>query len=350
MGERRQGSGSQGRLIKELRLRMRQGRNVRRIGLWLALATLPAGSVSVHAQDFPNGPIHIMVGAAPGGLIDLFARTYAGKLQERSGQPVLVENNSVATGTIGAGLVAKSTPNGYTLIMGHPANMTIWPIINPKLPYDPRKDFAPIALVGKAANLLLVAKGSPIHSVQELIAAAKEKPGSLTYASQGLGSSAHMATEQFKLATGIEAVHVPYRGSTPAVADLMAGQVSFMIDTVPFNLSHVRSGTLRALAVADGVRSSVLPDVPTMAEAGVPNVEGGLWLALFAPAHTPPAVVKYLNEQAQEIFALPDVRQRLESQGLVLPNGSPDELAKFLAAEDRRWRDVIDRAKIDFPH
>jgi len=333
MGERRQGSGSQGRLIKELRLRTRQGRNVRRIGLWLAWATLPAGSVSVHAQDFPNGPIHIMVGAAPGGLIDLFARTYAGKLQERSGQPVLVENNSVATGTIGAGLVAKSAPNGYTLIMGHPANMTIWPIINPKLPYDPRKDFAPIALVGKAANLLLVAKGSPIHSVQELIAAAKEKPGSLTYASQGLGpiwlpSSSSLRPVLRRCTYHIEA---PPRRSP----NLMAGQVSFMIDTVPFNLSHVRSGTLRALAVADGVRSPVLPDVPTMAEAGVPNVEGGLWLALFAPAHTPPAVVKYLNEQAQEIFALPDVRQRLESQGLVLPKGSPDELAKFLAAEDK---------------
>jgi tripartite-type tricarboxylate transporter receptor subunit TctC len=307
-------------------------------------------SSPVDADDFPGKPVHIMVGAAPGGLIDLFARTYAAKLQERSGQPVLVENNSIATGTIGAGLVAKSAPDGYTLIMGHPANMTIWPIINPSLPYHPRNDFAPVALVGKAANLLLVPKDSPIHSVKELITAAKANPGSLTYASQGLGSSAHMATEQFKIATGIEAVHVPYRGSTPAVTDLIAGQVSFMIDTVPFNLTHVRSGTLRALAVADHVRSPVLPDVPTMAEAGVPNVEGGLWLALFAPAHTPAPVIGYLNQQAQEIFALPDVRQRLEPQGLVLPKGSPEDLARFLDAEDKRWRDVIHRAKIEFAH
>ena len=309
---------------------------------WIATA-FPA-----YSQEFPSKPIRILVGAAPGGLIDLFARTYAAKLQERSGYPVLVENNSVATGTIAAGIVAKAAPDGYTLIMGHPANMTIWPIADPKLPYDPRKDLAPVALVGKAANLLLVSKNSPIHSVKELIDTAKANPGALTYASQGLGSSAHMATEQFKLETSIQAVHVPYRGSTPAVTDLISGQVSFMIDTVPFNLGHVNNGALRALAVADDKRSSVLPDVPTMAEAGVPNVQGGLWLALFAPAHTPPAVVQYLNRQAQEIFALTDVRQKLEPRGLVLPTGSPDNLAQFLAEEDARWRDVVKRAKIEF--
>ena len=321
-----------------------------RIAWSLAIAGLIATAIPGHSQDFPTKAIRIIVGAAPGGLIDLFARTYANKLQERSGQPVVVENNSVATGTVGADLVAKSPADGYTLIMGHPANMTIWPIMNPRLHYDPRKDFAPVALVGKAANLLLVSKNSPMLSVNDVIATAKAKPGTLTYASQGLGSSAHMATEQFKLASGIEAIHVPYRGSTPAVTDLIAGQVSFMIDTVPFNLSHIRGGTLRALAVADDVRSSVLPDVPTMAEAGVPNVQGGLWLALFAPAQTPPPVIEYLNKQAQEIFALPDVRQRMEQQGLVLPKGPPEDLAKFLQAEDTRWRDVIKRAKIEFPN
>jgi tripartite-type tricarboxylate transporter receptor subunit TctC len=261
-----------------------------------------------------------------------------------------VENNSVATGTIGADIVAKAAPDGYTLLMGHPANITIWPILNPKLPYDPQKDFAPIALVGKAANLLLVSKDSPIHSVEELVAIAKSKPGTLTYASQGIGSSAHMATEQFKLATGTDIIHVPYRGSSPAVADLMSGTVSMMIDTVPFNLTRVRGGSLRALAVASSERSSVLPDVPTMAEAGIPHVEGGLWLALFAPAHTPPSIIQYLNKQAVEIFALSDVRGRMETQGLVLPSGSPEVLARFLTEEDHRWRDVIKRAKIEFPH
>lgn len=319
---------------------------LRRFGLALLLAV--AALCPALADDFPSKPIKILVGAAPGGLIDLFARTYAAKLQERSGQPVVVENNSIATGIVAADFVAKAPPDGYTLIMGHPANMTIWPIMDPNLHYDPRKDFAPVALTGKAANLLLVPKNSPIHSVEELIDMAKAKPNTLTYASQGLGSSAHMATAQFALATGIQVIHVPYRGSTPAVTDLIAGQVSFMIDTVPFNLAYVRGGTLRALAVADDKRSSVLPDVPTMAEAGVRNVQGGLWLALFAPAHTPPAVVSYLNKQAQEIFALPDVRERLDPLGLVLPGGSPEDLAKFMQAEDTRWRDVITRAKITF--
>jgi tripartite-type tricarboxylate transporter receptor subunit TctC len=261
------------------------------------------------AEDYPSKPIRILAGAAPGGLIDLFARTFAQRLQERSGQPVVVENNSVATGTIGADIVAKSPPDGYTLLLGHPANVTIWPI-----------------------------------------ATAKAQPGTLTYASQGVRSSAHMATEQFKLAAGIDLIHVPYRGSTPAMTDVIGGQVSLIIDTVPFNLAQVRAGALRALAVASDTRAPVLPDVPTMAEAGVPGVQGGLWLALFAPANTPPEVIAYLNREAREIFALPDVRQRMEPQGLVLPKGSPEDLAAFLAVEDRRWRDVVKHAKIELPH
>ena len=159
-----------------------------------------------------------------------------------------------------------------------------------------------------------------------------------------------MATEQFKLVAGIDVIHVPYRGSNPAVADLVSGQVSMMIDTVPFNLARVRAGTLRALAVAAKERSAVIPDVPTMAEIGLPNVEGGLWLALFAPAGTPQPVIAYLHQQAREIFALPDVRGRMEPQGLVLPSGSSEDLRSFLAAEDKRWREVVQRAKIEYPH
>ena len=317
--------------------------------LAFAIASLLIVASPLAAQDYPSKPIRIIAGAAPGGLIDLFARTFAQKLQERSKQPVIVENNSVATGTIGADLVAKAAPDGYTLLMGHPANVTVWPILNPKLPYDPRRDFAPVALVGAAANLLLVSQNSPVRSAQELIALAKSKPGTLAYASQGIASSAHMATEQFKLAAGIDVIHVPYRGSSPAVADLVSGQVAMMIDTVPFNLSRVRGGTLRALAVASKQRSEVLPDVPTMAEIGLPDVEGGLWLALFAPAKTPEPVIAYLHQQAREIFALPDVRSKMEPQGLVLPGGSPQDLAAFLAAEDQRWRDVVKRAKIEYP-
>jgi len=315
----------------------------------IALTGLLAFAIPVCAQDYPVKPIRIVAGAAAGGLIDLFARTFAVKLQERSGQPVVVENSSVATGTVGAAAVAKAPPDGYTLLMGHPANVVMLPILNPGLPYDPAKDFVPIAHVGGAANLLVVTKESPARTAQELVALAKEKPGTWTYASQGLGSSAHMATEQFRLAAGIELIHVPYRGSMPAVNDLISGQVAMMIDTLPFNLAQVRAGNLRALAIAAPQRSALLPDVPTMAEVGLPGVQGGLWLALFAPAGTPPAVIAYLNKEAREIFSLPDVRGRLEQQGLQIPLGSPEDLGKFVAAENTRWKDVIARAGIKFP-
>lgn len=332
--------------VHHLRAPARRGRQ--RLAWTIAgiIAGLVGCATQAVAQDYPNRSIRIVAGAAPGGLIDLFARIYAGKLRERSGQPVIVENNSVATGTLGAESVAKAPPDGYTLLLGHPASMLILPILNPQLAYDPSRDFAPIALLGEAANLLLVRKESPIHSAQELVALAKSKPGTLTYASQGLGSSAHMATEQFRLAAGVDLIHVPYRGSTPAVTDLMSGQVSMMIDTVPFNLAQVRAGALRALAIAAPQRAAVLPDVPTMAEAGLPGVQGGLWLALFAPAHTPPAVISYLNMQAREIFGLPEIRAGLEGQGLNLPVGSPEALASYLAAERTRWSDVIQRAGI----
>jgi tripartite-type tricarboxylate transporter receptor subunit TctC len=314
-----------------------------------ALAGLLCFTAPLSAQDYPNKPIRVIAGAATGGLIDLFARTFAVKLQERSGQPVVVENSSIATGTIGAGLVAKAPPDGYTLLMGHPANVVMLPILNPGLPYDPAKDFAPIAHVGGAANLLVVTKDSPAKSAQDLIAMAKAKPGTLTYASQGIGSSAHMATEQFKLAAAVDVIHVPYRGSAPALNDLISGQIAMMIDTLPFNLAQVRSGNLRALAIASRQRSTLLPDVPTMAEVGLPDVEGGLWLALFAPAGTPPAIINYLNKEAREIFSAPDVRDRLEQQGLIVPLGTPDDLRAFVANENTRWRTVINRAGIKFP-
>jgi tripartite-type tricarboxylate transporter receptor subunit TctC len=324
----------------------------RMIGLkiFLTVSALLSGlTFPAQAQQYPEKPIRILSSTAPGGVIDLLARIFAQKLQERSGQVTVVENAPVAVGTVGVTQAAKWPPDGYSILVAHAANMTISPIINQKLAYVPSRDFVPIAVLGRAANLLLVPKDSPITSVQNLIAVAKAKPSSLSYASQGLGSTAHIATEQFKLVTGIDVLHIPYRGAAPAATALLAGQVSMMIDTVPGNLAQVQAGSLRALAVGSNARSSVLPDVPTMAEAGVSGVEGGLWVGLFAPARTPSAIVTYLNKQAQEIFALADVRKNLEPQGVVLSSWSPDEFAQFLAAEDRRWRDVITRANISLP-
>ena len=314
-----------------------------------ALAGLLALAPPAAAQTFPDKPIRIMVGASAGGLVDLMARTYAQKLTERSGQTVVVENRTGATGSLSADHVAKAAPDGYTLLLGYPAIMVVLPILNPRLPYDAAKDFAPVAHLGTAANVLVINKAVPANSVQELIALAKSRPGTLTFASQGIGSSAHMGAEQFKLAAGIDIVHVPYRGSAPAVNDLIGGQVTMMFDNVTFTLPQVRAGNVRALAVAAPQRASVLPDVPTMADVGLPGVQGGVWFALFAPAKTPPDVIAYLNKQAQEIFALPDVRSRFEPRGLVLPLGPPEALGAFVAAERKRWGEVIQRAGIKFP-
>jgi tripartite-type tricarboxylate transporter receptor subunit TctC len=312
-------------------------------------AALAVSSLPAPAQEFPNKPIRIMVGASAGGLVDIVARAYAQKLQDRSGQSVLVENRTGATGTLSADFVAKSPADGYTLLLGYPAIMVVLPILNPNLPYDAAKDFAPVVHFGSAANVLVVNNAVPASSVQELIALAKAKPGTLTFASQGIGSSAHMAAEQFRLAAGIDIVHVPYRGSAPAVTDLIGGQVNMMFDNVTFTLPQVRGGKVRALGITADKRVAVLPEVPTMAEVGLPSVEGGVWFSLFAPANTPKPVIAYLNQQAREIFSLPDVRESFESRGLVLPLGPPEEFGAFVAAERTRWGDVIRRAGIKFP-
>jgi tripartite-type tricarboxylate transporter receptor subunit TctC len=301
------------------------------------------------AQEYPTKPIRIMVGASAGGLVDIIARTFAQKLQDRSGQSVVVENRTGATGTHSADFVAKAQPDGYSLLLGYPAIMVVLPILNPNIPYDATKDFAPVVHFGTAANVLVVNNDVPAKSVQELVALAKAKPGTLTYASQGIGSSAHMAAEQFRLAAGVDIVHVPYRGSAPAATDLIGGQVNMMFDNVTFGVPQVRSGRVRALGIASDARVSVLPDVPTMKEAGLPDVQGGVWFTLFATAGTPRPVIDYLNKQAREIFAASDVRERFESQGLVLPLGPPEELGAFVAAERKRWSEVIQRAGIKFP-
>jgi tripartite-type tricarboxylate transporter receptor subunit TctC len=314
-----------------------------------ALVVSIALTAPAAAQSYPSKPIRIMVGASAGGLVDIIARTFAQNLQKRSGQSVVVENRTGATGTHSADAVAKSPPDGYNLLLGYPAIMVVLPILNPGLPYDATKDFAPVVHFGTAANVLVINNDVPAHSVRELVALAKAKPGAVTYASQGIGSSAHMAAEQFRLAAGIDIVHVPYRGSAPAVTDLIAGQVNMMFDNVTFTMPQVKAGKVRALGITASQRVGVLPDVPTMIEAGLPDVQGGVWFTLFAPVGTPPEIVGYLNKQAREIFSASDVREHFESQGLVLPLGTPEQLGSFVAEERKRWSDVIQRAGIQFP-
>ena len=316
----------------------------RRTFLVAAGAALTAGIAPARAQDYPNRPIRIIVPLAAGGMADILARTIAAKLSE-SGHTAVVENRTGGSGVIGADAVAKSPPDGYTLLMGLHATQAILVHLQ-KLPYDPAKDFAPVIHAATVPNVLLVHEGVPATSLRELIAHAKANPGKLTFASQGNGSTGHMIGEQFKAMAGIEITHVPYRGAAPASQDLLAGHVSMLFDIVPLAVSNLQSGKVRALAVCASERVKALPNVPTIAEAGLPGMEAGAWFGLFAPAGTPPAAVAWLNREAKKAFESPQTSERFAGQGALLPLGPPESFGAHVAAETERWGALIRRAGI----
>jgi tripartite-type tricarboxylate transporter receptor subunit TctC len=297
------------------------------------------------AQTYPTQPIKLIVATPPGGIADLVGRTLAQKLSE-AGKTAVVENRTGGAGTIGAAAVAKSPPDGYTLFIGFHQTHTVLPHLMAKLPYDAVKDFAPVTLIVASANVLVVHPSVPANTVKELIAHAKANPGKLRYASQGNGSSGHIVGEQFKLATGTDIVHVPYRGAAPAIQDLVAGHVSMMFDIAPLAKAQIEGKNVRGLAVAGSKRLSVLPDLPSMAEVGLPELEGGPWFGLLAPAGTPRPIIDWLNAETKKAFSAPEVRQRFGSQGMDLPLNTPEEFAAFMAADSKRWGDVIRRAGI----
>ena len=311
-----------------------------------ALLALIAVATPGSAQDYPAKPVRVIVPTAPGGMADILARHFGQKFGEKIKQPVIVENKTGAGGVIAADYVAKSPADGYTLYVGFHATNAILPTLDPKLPYNPARDFAPIIHIANLPNVLVVNSKVEVKSVKELVELARSKPGALSYASQGIGSSGHIAGEQFRLLTKTDIVHVPYKGAAPALQDLIAGRVPMMFDIVPFALQHIRDGSVRGLAVAAPQRVPVLPDIPTMAEAGYPGVQGGAWFALFAPAGTPPAVIDLLNKAARDAFNAADVREKLEPRGVVLVLGSPAELGAWVAADTERWAKVIREAGI----
>ena len=307
--------------------------------LFVGALALPAS-----AQQYPSQPIRFIVPTAPGGVADIAARTFAQKLTE-SGKAAVVENRTGGGGTIAADFVAKSAPDGYTVYIGFHGTQAILPHLQ-KLSFDPEKDFIPITVALKSANILVVHPAVPAQSLQQLVAHAKANPGKLTYASQGNGSSGHIVGEQLKQVAGIDIVHVPYRGAAPAVQDLIAGHVSMMFDILTLALPQVRAEKVRALGIASAQRNALFPGVPTMAEAGFPQLEGGPWFGFFVPAKTPRPVVDWLYAEAKKAFSAPDVRERFAQQGLTLPLGTPEETAAFVAAESKRWGDVIRQANI----
>ncbi len=311
-------------------------------------AVLVAAPIAV-AQTYPTKPVKLVVPFPPGGSLDLTGRLLAQKLTEVWGQPVVVENKPGAGGNIGADLVAKSAPDGYTILLGALSTHAVNPSLYAKMPYDAAKDFAPITLIAITPNVLVVNAASPVNNVREFIAYAKANPGKLSFGSGSSGSAGHLAGELFKVETGTDAVHIPFKGGAPATQALLAGDTQFMFDNLANAMAQVKAGKLKALAVTTARRSPLVPDLPTMAEAGLPGFDISTWYGLFAPAGTPPAIVAKWNAEVTKILNTPDVRARLVADGAEPAPNTPEQFAQMIASELVKYARIvkISGAKVD---
>jgi len=317
----------------------------------------PLSAVPARAQgSWPARPVRIVVPFAAGGTTDILARAIAPELQRAFGQPFIVDNKPGAGGNSGSAEVAKAANDGYTLLMGTVGTHAINPSLYPKMPYDAVKDFAPITLVAGVPNVVVMNPASAqkygVNNVADLVRAAKANPGRLNVASSGNGTSIHLAAELFKSLTGTFMLHLPYRGSSPALIDLMAGNVDLMFDNLPSAMPHIKSGRLKALAVTSGQRSQALPDLPTVAEAGgalLRNYEASSWFGLLAPAGTPTDIVNRVQQETAKALATPAMNERLLAQGAIPSGMSPADFAKFIDAETKKWALVVKAsgAKVD---
>jgi len=314
-----------------------------RCTLGVVLVALAAGAA---AQTFPTRPIRLIVGYPPGGSTDIAARMIGQRLTPVFGQSVVIDNRSGASGTIGAGIVVRAEPDGHTLSFAASPEVAIYRALMKKPPYDSLKDFQPVTLVGRVPFMLVVHPSVAASSIKELIALAKAKPGALNFASFGKGTSNHLVGESFRASAGVDIVHVPYKGSAPAIADLLGGQVQMTFDTVPVVLPQVRAGKLKALGVATPKRSPLAPDVPTMDEAGVAGFVGGTWFGALAPARTPTAIVDRLATEIGTILRAPDVVKTFTERGIEPVGNTPREFREFIEAESRRWLKVAQDAGI----
>ena len=315
----------------------------------IILAFSFAAAGLTHAQTYPTKPIRLVVPFTPGGSTDILARAVAQELTKAWGQAVVVDNVPGAGGAIGAERVAKAAPDGYTLLMGHIGTLAVNPSLYPNLPYDAIKSFAPVAWVARVPNVLVVHPSVKANNVKELVALAKANPGRMNYGSGGNGSAANLATEYFKLQTGTSMVHIPYRGTAPAVTDLLGGQIQVLFTGAPAVLGQVKNGQLRALAVSSPTRLAALPDLPTVAESGYKGFEADQWYGVVAPAGTPRDVVTKLNTQINLALNAPDIKTRLTSEGAIATPATPEAFGQLIALELARWKPVIQsgRVKID---
>jgi len=315
--------------------------------LLTALIALAAASPTVMAQEaWPSKPIRIVVPFAPGGTSDALARLLGQQLQERLKQTVVIENKAGAGGVIGADLVAKSAPDGYTFLLGTISSNAINPALQPKMPYDAGKDFVPVFFIGNVANVLLVGAAQPYQNVKELIAAAKAKPGTIAYGTAGTGSSQHLSGVKFGLDAGIDLVHVPYKGSAPSMQDLIAGQIPMSFETALVAIPQINAGKVRALAVTPAKRAKVLSDTPTLAESGLKGFDVASWQAIFAPAGTPKAIVDRLNAELTSIVAETRLAARLFTMGVENVPMTPAQFADFNRAELAKWAKIVKDGKV----
>jgi tripartite-type tricarboxylate transporter receptor subunit TctC len=318
----------------------------RKFAASLAVAAAVVGTA--HADNYPSKPIRLVVGFPPGGINDIVARVVGQKLGESLGQQVIVENRAGAGGTIGADLVAKAAPDGYTLLLGSVSNVAMAPSQYKSLPYVPTKDFAPVALLAAAPNVLVVNPNFEVSSVKDLIALAKEKPGQITYASAGNGTSNHLTVELLKVLAGIDLVHVPYKGDNPAVTDVLGGQVPMVFPTLPVALPHIKTGKLKAIAVSSEKRTTLMPDLPTVAESGgLPEFAVSVWVGILAPAGTPAEIVERLNAELSGIVSQPETREKLASLGAEPATMKSGEFAAYIRSETEKWSKVAKSANIN---
>lgn len=315
------------------------------LALPMLLAAAGAQGASSGAE-YPVRPMRMVITYPPGGNTDLVGRALAQKLVEAWGQQVVIDNRGGAGGVIGTLIAKQAAPDGYTMLFGTSAGMVLNPLIQPKLAYDPFKDFAPVSLVVIIPQLLMAHPSLPANNVKELIALARAKPGQLNVASSGIGTPNHLGAEMLKAMAGIDIVHVPYKGGGPATTDLIAGQVQLQFTSIPSMMPYIKSGRLKALAVGSATRSAALPDVPTIAESGVPGYEYTTWYGIFAPLGTPAPVIAKLNAGIGQALRSPDLIQRLASQGAEPAPGAPEGLAKHLRNESARWARIIKSAGI----
>jgi tripartite-type tricarboxylate transporter receptor subunit TctC len=313
----------------------------------ITLAALAAGAPA--QGNYPNKTIRMIVPFPAGGPTDIIARIVGQKLTDSMGQPVVIDNRGGSGGNIGADIVAKAAPDGYTLVMAIVGTHAINPALYARMPYDPVRDFSPITKTGAATIVLVAHPSVPVKSIKDLVALAKAKPRQLTFGSPGSGTPHHLAGELLKTMAGIDLIHIPYKGAAPAVAELLGGQVNTVIVSLPAAFPHVKAGRLTALGVTSGTRSAIVPEVPTFAEAGLGGYELENWYGLLAPARAPKAIIDKLNRETVKALQMPDVKERLNSQGFEIRTSTPDEFSVYIKSELVKWAKIVKAsgAKVD---